>query len=192
LAGLKLNPHWNSDLEQAMSDVDFEKYSEQSVHFFSRQVPEMLAKSIGILEGSKTMVDVGCGDGQFTSPGGFVYLSTVIRKRGAWYFRRSPDGRRVLDSTHLREYAASNDVTRLLEDGGFKIVEIRRSRLFFPIANPVVRWLPARWPFKAVQQIFLQPATRWMEAFSLPIPRYRSIEILAQRRDRAFGGTSDL
>ena len=73
-----------------MNDIDFDKYSEQSIHFFSRHVPA-------------------------------------------------------------------------LRDGSVDIA--------------ISLWRP----IKDVQRIFLKSSNAWLEAFALPIPRYRSIEILAQR-----------
>lgn len=245
-----------------MADVDFDQYSEQSIHFFSRRVPKLLVPWIRLDGPDATLVDVGCGDGQLiwallnngyilpgsrvfgadispirlrrfqaltgfqglladghcipalatgsidlalstmviehvpddlghvqelariTRPGGMLYLTTVIRKRGAWYFRKAPDGRRVLDPTHLREYPSAGDVTRLIEAGGFVIREQRLSRLVFPIAHPLVRWLHARRPIKDVQRFFLKRCNGWLETLALPIPRYRAIEIVAERLDR--------
>jgi len=114
-------------------------------------------------------------------PGGWIYLTTVIRKRGAWYFRKAPDGRRVLDPTHLREYPSVSHVTDLLVKAGFALRSQRLSRLFFPIAHPLVRLLHARRPIEDVQRFFLKPSTAWLERVALPIPRYRAIEILAER-----------
>jgi 2-polyprenyl-3-methyl-5-hydroxy-6-metoxy-1,4-benzoquinol methylase len=246
--------------ELALSESDFERYSERSVHFFSRKVPQLLMKAMRSAAPAPTLVDVGCGDGhmvwalsdrglvqqdfrvigvdispirlrrfealtghqglmgegngvpalpdetaditlstmviehipddaaharelaRITRPGGWLYLSTVIRKPGAWYFRKAPDGRRVLDPTHLREYATPAEVTRMVESAGFVIRETQLTRLVFPIAAPLVRWWHALWPIRDVQRIFVRPATSWLEAVGLPIPRYRAIEILAQRR----------
>jgi len=114
-------------------------------------------------------------------PGGLLYLSTVVRKRGAWYFRKAPDGRRVLDPTHLREYSSSSIVLEILESAGFLIKEKHLSRLIFPIAYPFIRWIHRKWPINDVQRFFLKRSTNWMEKFAVPIPRYRAIEIVAQK-----------
>ena len=248
-----------------MDDTDFEQYSQNSVHFFSRTVPDLLSKAMENVRSTDTLVDIGCGDGhlvwaltnsgqiragvrvlgvdispirlqrfktltgfeavlgdgqsvpslpneiaavslstmviehvaddqghadelaRITRPGGWLYLSTVIRKPGAWYFRKAPDGRRVLDPTHLREYGSEAAVARLVEQAGFVIKERRLSRLVFPIAVPLIRWWHARWPIKDVQRLFLRPSTAWLESIGLPIPRYRSIEILAQKTSGVAG-----
>jgi SAM-dependent methyltransferase len=114
-------------------------------------------------------------------PGGWLYLTTVIRKRGAWYFRKAPDGRRVLDPTHLREYSDADVVIRLIAAAGFVVTEQRLTRLVFPIAHPLIRWLHAKRPITDVQRLFLKRSTGWLEWLALPIPRYRAIELLAQR-----------
>ena len=250
-----------------MDEVDFDKYSQESVHFFSRTVPHLLATAVRQMGASGRMVDVGCGDGhlvwalkergllkgdsqvigvdlspvrvqrfkaltgfdavvakgqhmpelpdgsvdlamstmviehvpddqayafelaRIVRPGGWLYITTVIRKRGAWYFRKAPDGRRVLDPTHLREYAAPFDVVKLVEAAGFEIQEQRLERLVFPVAHPLLRWWHARWPVDGVQRFFLDPSRAWLEALGLPIPRYRSIELLARRPEKR-GATS--
>jgi len=243
-----------------MNDQAFERYSTQSVHFFSAHVPVLLRQAIGRLQSAGAVADVGCGDGhlvwslaangllgqgiqvvgldlspirlrrfqdltgypgqlaqgsgavtladgsidltlstmviehvpddrghavelaRITRPGGLLYLTTVIRKRGAWYFRKAPDGRRVLDPTHLREYASPEDVLKLVRDGGFDIESVQLSRLFFPIAHPILRWWHANWPVHDVQRLFLAGRWHWLEKLVLPIPRYRAIEVLARRR----------
>ena len=45
-----------------MEDVDFDQYSEQSVHFFRREIPEQLSSSFKLFGPDSTDVDVGCGD----------------------------------------------------------------------------------------------------------------------------------
>ena len=244
-----------------LSDLDFDQYSEQSVHFYSRHVPRLLRMSLaGLSRAGAAIVDIGCGDGhlvwslrsnqlippgcdvlgidlspirlrrfqaltgcatalasgqgadsvangsidlvlstmviehvpddaghavelgRITRAGGVLYLSTVIRKRGAWYFRKAPDGRRVLDPTHLREYATPEEVLHMVEAAGFDVESVELSRLFFPVAHPLIRWWHSHWPIRDVQRFFLGPM-RWLELLALPIPRYRAIEVLARRRD---------
>lgn len=116
-------------------------------------------------------------------PGGLLYMSTILRKRGAWYFRKAPDGRRVLDPTHLREYSSEVEVTQMLEAAGFAIRKLRLTRLIFPIAHPIVRWMHSKWPIKNVQKLFLMQIPGWLEKLALPIPRYRAIEIVAEWKD---------
>lgn len=114
-------------------------------------------------------------------PGGRLYLTTVLRKPGAWYFRKAPDGRRVLDPTHVREYGSVDQVQRTLETAGFKTLELGLERLVFPVAHPLVRLLNRVRPIANVQRLFLSPPWSWLEAFALPIPRYREIQLVLRR-----------
>lgn len=243
-----------------MSEVDFAQYSQDSIHFFDKRVPELLACAVAAVGEAGAVVDVGCGDGnmvwslleagkincrhnvvgidispirlkrfealtgfrgilafdhrlpiddsasvdlamstmvvehvpddaahvrelaRIVRPEGRVYLSTVLRKKGAWYFRKSPDGRRVLDPTHLREYPSEASVVELIERAGLHVLERRVSRLWFPVAHPILRWIHAHWAIKDPQRFFLHSSTAWLERLALPIPRYRSIEIIACRQ----------
>lgn len=114
-------------------------------------------------------------------PGGRLYLTTVLRKRGAWYFRKAPDGRRVLDPTHLREYASTEPVIEILVAAGFKVIDFGLERLRFPVAHPIVRSWNAIAPIRNVQQLFLRRPWSSLERLSLPIPRYRAIELVLER-----------
>lgn len=242
-----------------MKKIDFDKYSTQSIHFFSHSPPMLLSNVVKNLDCHAVIIDVGCGDGhlistlsetglfkssqeiigvdlspirlerfkeltgfrgilangqrmhliddnssdltistmviehvpddheyakelaRITRPGGLLYISTVIRKKWAWYFRKAPDGRRVLDSTHLREYPSPESVLELITAAGFTIKAQRISRLSFPIAHPIVRTLNTFAPIKEVQRLFLRNPYKFLEKLALPIPRYRSIEIVAQK-----------
>ena len=73
-------------------------------------------------------------------PGGFLYISSVVKKWYGWYFYRC-NGKWVLDPTHLREYSSSTEFRDLLTDNGFKILEQKLS-LFKPsIGNAFYRLL---------------------------------------------------
>lgn len=113
--------------------------------------------------------------------GGTLYLTTVLRKRGAWYFRKAPDGRRVLDPTHLREYPSPDPVIEVLVRAGFKVVDFGLERLFFPVSHPIVRWWNAILPIQDVQRLFLSQPWSSLERIALPIPRYRAIELVLER-----------
>lgn len=116
-----------------------------------------------------------------TKPGGLVYLTTVLRKRGAWYFRKAPDGRRVLDPTHVREYASTEEVRGKLEAAGLRVVDAGLERLVFPVLVPAVRLWHARWPIREVQRFFLRRPWSTLEALGLPIPRYREMQFVLRR-----------
>ncbi len=118
---------------------------------------------------------------RITRAGGTLYLTTVLRKRGAWYFRKAPDGRRVLDPTHLREYGSPDPVIETLVGAGFKVVDFGLERLLFPVLHPLVRWWNAIAPIPGVQRLFLSQPWSSLEHIGLPIPRYRAIELILER-----------
>jgi len=125
---------------------------------------------------------------RITKPGGTVYLTTVLRKKGAWYFRKAPDGRRVLDPTHVREYGSVQEVQCTVEAAGFRVLEVGLDRLVFPVLAPAVRMWNAVRPIADAQRFFLRQPWSTLERIGLPIPRYREIQLVL-RRERAGAAT---
>jgi len=73
-------------------------------------------------------------------PGGFLYISSVVKKWYGWYFYRC-NGKWVVDPTHLREYSSTKEFCDLLRDNRLKILEQKLS-LFKPsIGNAFNRLL---------------------------------------------------
>ena len=118
---------------------------------------------------------------RITKPGGCVYLTTVLRKPGAWYFRKAPDGRRVLDPTHVREYGSVAEVQATLEAAGFRTVAVALERLVFPVLVPAVRIWNVVHPIRDVQRFFLREPWATLVRVGLPIPRYREIQFVLRR-----------
>jgi len=77
----------------------------------------------------------------------------------------------------------------MLEAAGFAIRKLHLTRLIFPIAHPIVRWVRSvrwvhsKWPIKTVQKLFITQIPGWLDKLALPIPRYRAIEIVAEWKD---------
>lgn len=57
---------------------------------------------------------------------GIAYISTVFKKKYAWYFYRC-NGQWVLDPTHVREYTNEDQLFGILERNNFKIIESRKT-----------------------------------------------------------------
>lgn len=114
-------------------------------------------------------------------PDGALYVTTVFKKPGAWYFRRSPDGRWVLDATHTREYESREAFEQLVKDAGYTLEEVVVKRLCPPVLHPVLRLVNRVVPLRGINRIFLQGGPlSWLEKISVPIPRYREIQVLAR------------
>ncbi|MEK6282002.1 MAG: class I SAM-dependent methyltransferase [Acidobacteriota bacterium] len=116
--------------------------------------------------------------------GGLVYVTTVLKLQGAWYFRRTPDGRRALDPTHMREYASREAFEQLIREAGLGIVEVDVSPLSFSVIHPILRIVNSIVGLRGINKIFLRKGLlSWIEKIALPIPRYRVIEVLARKKN---------
>ena len=70
-------------------------------------------------------------------PGGRAYVTTVYKKRWAWYFRKR-EGTSVLDTSHLREYTDLRAFRSLVTTSGLRIVALERRLLWFPLLDPLL------------------------------------------------------
>lgn len=113
-------------------------------------------------------------------PGGKAYVTTVFKKRWAWYFRKR-DGESVLDTSHLREYTDVDVVRGLVAEAGFRIVALERRLLWFPLLDPLLFRLGHRVGGLGSRASLL----RVLRAARVPIPGYYGLElIIARSTDR--------
>jgi SAM-dependent methyltransferase len=110
--------------------------------------------------------------------GGVAYLTTVLKRPWAWYFRKR-DGESVLDVSHLREYTSADDVRSLLEGARFRILALERGQLWFPLLDPLLFRVGHRVPALRRRKSLL----RVLRAVRVPIPGYYALEA-AVRRDQ--------
>ncbi|MCY4727838.1 class I SAM-dependent methyltransferase [Nocardioides sp. STR2] len=112
---------------------------------------------------------------RLTRPGGVVYIETPLKLKGAWYFRHNHEGGWVLDPTHLREYRSSDEVHRLLDRAGLKLLAEDVTRISYPLV--------------AAEDVLLRLLKRpqrtgrpnGLRAARINIPRYRQLAVLAQK-----------
>jgi ubiquinone/menaquinone biosynthesis C-methylase UbiE len=110
-------------------------------------------------------------------PGGKAYITTVFKRRWAWYFRRR-DGESVLDVSHVREYTDLEGVrTLVLEGGRFSAIEaLEIAQLWFPVIDPLL--------FRLVRG-GEGPLISWLLFFArfikVPIPGYYTLSIVVRR-----------
>ena len=109
-------------------------------------------------------------------PGGKAYVTTVFKTRWAWYFRKR-DGESVLDTSHLREYTDVDVVRGLVAEAGFRIVELERGLLWFPLLDPVLFRLGHRFGGLGAKALLL----RVVRTPRVPIPGYYGLELVVQR-----------
>jgi len=71
-------------------------------------------------------------------PQGKAYITTVYKRKWAWYFRKR-NGESVLDRSHLREYTDFNHFCSLIsEQAGFNILNLELKSLWFPVIDPLL------------------------------------------------------
>lgn len=110
-------------------------------------------------------------------PDGRAYLTTVFKKRWAWYFRKR-NGESVLDTSHLREYTDLDAFARLVTEGGrFNLLALERHRLWFPLLDPVLFRIGHRYRRLAERRSLL----RALRAPRVPIPGYYGLEVVLER-----------
>jgi len=107
--------------------------------------------------------------------GGRAYVTTVYKKRWAWYFRKR-DGESVLDTSHLREYTDLEVVRRLVAGAGFRELAFERRLLWFPVLDPLLFRLGHRFARLSARQTLL----RALRAPRVPIPGYYSLELVVE------------
>jgi ubiquinone/menaquinone biosynthesis C-methylase UbiE len=106
-------------------------------------------------------------------PGGRAYVTTVFKKRWAWYFRKR-DGESVLDTSHLREYTDLDAFRALVESADLRFVALERRLLWFPLVDPVL--------FRIGGRLAAHPRLlRVLRAPRIPIPGYYALEVVVER-----------
>lgn len=118
-------------------------------------------------------------------PGGWWYLGSVLRGRGAWWVYRR-DGRWVLDPTHVREYDSREAFCDTLRHPDLVVERLRTEPFRFPVSDLLVR--------AAVRARALSPdalpglydarggLSRRVRELRVRIPGYRLIEAVGRRR----------
>ncbi len=111
-------------------------------------------------------------------PGGFMYISSVVKKWYGWYFYRA-NGKWVLDPTHLREYSSAGQFCDLISDSEFKINSFKLS-IFRPSVGNALRRL-------FIKSGLLKEDNKSGKIYNLisklkiPIPGYYIMEVIAQK-----------
>ena len=113
-------------------------------------------------------------------PGGYFFVTSVIKSKNAWYFHKNANGEIVLEPTHLREYKSADEFERLLKSCEFNIIQTKTPRIRFPLLDPLFKAIIHLTHLKNFLEIkpieFLRLNSR------IPIPGYFAVETLAQKR----------
>ncbi len=115
-------------------------------------------------------------------PGGQLFISSVIKGKYAWYFRRNQFGEFVTDSTHLHEYRSEEEFKGLFDQ--FEILKLKQQKLAFSWARFIYRLLVKSKIIKTPDpHIFNQkPILKSILNWKLTVPNYKTVELLGIKK----------
>lgn len=106
---------------------------------------------------------------------GFIYLTTVFKKKYAWYFYRN-QGHWVLDPTHVREYTRDEDLTGGLKAVGLSLVRTKKTLFSFPLSDFFLRRIGGK------IEVYRNPFFRSLRSVKVPIIGYYVWELVLQKK----------
>jgi SAM-dependent methyltransferase len=117
-------------------------------------------------------------------PGGWFYVSTVLRGPRAWWFRRGSLGWQI-DPTHVREYPSEDAFAAALVHPELEVEQVRSRPLRFPVADPALR-LAARARLLSPERLTTiyersRAAARAREKLQLRVPGYWWVEAVGRK-----------
>jgi SAM-dependent methyltransferase len=117
-------------------------------------------------------------------PGGWFYVSTVLRGPRAWWFRRGQLGWQI-DPTHVREYPSEEAFAGALRHAELELEQVQSRPLRFPIADPALRLAASARlvSAKGLTTIYERSATaaRAREKLQLRVPGYFWVEAVGRK-----------
>lgn len=108
-------------------------------------------------------------------PKGLLYLTTVLKKKYAWYFYRN-NGKWVLDPTHLREYTERSQLIKIIEKFDFKILEENKTVYKFPLTDFFLKRLRCK------RDIYKNKELNFFRNIKIPICGYYNWELIIQKK----------
>ena len=113
---------------------------------------------------------------------GTLFLSTVMKKRFAWYYYRNRYRQWVLEPTHLREYRSVEEIGTILAASGFTMTQHELSAMRFSPGNLVLRIANRVLGLKNfAERVDRSVFLRKMRSWTVSIPGYRNVELLASK-----------
>ncbi|OIO35457.1 MAG: hypothetical protein AUJ74_06260 [Candidatus Omnitrophica bacterium CG1_02_44_16] len=100
-----------------------------------------------------------------------VYLTTVFKKRYAWYFYRN-NRKWVIDPTHVREYMDVKPLLQLFQKYGFEKLEEKKTLLWFPVLDFFLKRMGL------CRKIYLNKIFHMLRQIKIPIFGYYSWELV--------------
>lgn len=119
-------------------------------------------------------------------PGGWFYVSSVLRGPRAWWVYRLEDGRWGLDPTHLREYPTPAAFAAALEHPDLKLGTVRGKALRFPLIDLALRGAGALGIARidSVRKAYQHnPRLEALRKLRVRVPGYSLVEAVGVRTD---------
>ena len=112
-------------------------------------------------------------------PGGYFFVTSVIKAKNAWYFYKNTAGETVLDPSHLKEYKSIQEFEKVFNSIGFAIIKSSASRIRYPALDPLLKWLVK---FTGMQNLLEWKIVEFLRlSTQIPIPGYFAGEVLAKK-----------
>ena len=112
-------------------------------------------------------------------PGGYFFVTSVIKAKNAWYFYKNASGETVLEPSHLKEYKSIQEFESVLQPLGFTIVKSSAPRIRYPLLDPLFKLLVKCTGIKNLLE--WKPIEFLRLSTQIPIPGYFAAEILAKK-----------
>jgi len=112
-------------------------------------------------------------------PGGYFFVTSVIKTKNAFYFYKNNAGETVLEPSHLREYKSIQEFESVLNPFGFTILKSSSPRIRYPLLDPLFKWY--------VKVLGIKNLIEWKSiellrlSTQIPIPGYFAAEVLAKK-----------
>lgn len=111
---------------------------------------------------------------------GIAYVATIFKKWYGWYYYRK-NGKWVMDLTHLREYMKDDELLGLIDIKKFKILEVKKAHLYFPIVDFIIRRLYMMNIINNRQLFIKSSFFNIIRGVKIPVPGYYNWEIILQK-----------
>ncbi len=114
-------------------------------------------------------------------PGGYLFISSVVKKPYGWYFYKNSQGKRVLESTHLREYTSAQNFEDMLKANGFTVIDKGIGMIKYPLFDPIIKFIFSKISRRNSQRFLTSKPVEFMRKYlRAPIPGYYSVECLVK------------
>ena len=116
--------------------------------------------------------------------GGLALITSVMKKKRAWYFYKNNKGERVIEPTHIKEYLSVDEFRGIFEND-FEVIEVQSPILKYPIIDPIFRGLFSLFKIQALREL---PTRNYflskLRNIRIPILGYYSIEIILRKKTK--------